>query len=226
MEFLWIALISIVLIIGMQFLFVMLGQKTMMKLSELLYVRKDVVAYLKRLDRPISKFYFPYQTRLMMRVDAYIMQGNKSGIVELVDQIEKTKVRNIKDRSLYLQKVMTYAIDSKQFEFATRLFKLIELHQQNDGFKDYEETYKECQAYYYIYVENNANYIESLLTIATTKESLVKGLYYFRIAKAYAHLKLDQEAQSFIEQSYELLKNTDWATAVKQAKDNPKRLVD
>lgn len=226
MDFVWLFFISLVVFIVFQIAFIKIGQSRMIKLSELLYINKDADGYLAKLNAPLSKLYFPPSTRLMMEVDAYILNNNQHELQRVIELIEKSKNRFPKDRSLYLQKVLIHAIDKHHDELAIKMMTLVEEHFQNGGFKDHEQTYQECKAYYEIYLNEDIAAAQCLLDIADTKEGIVKGLYYFRVAKGYAFLNQKDQAIDILKQAQELLKETEWQGIIQKAIEDPKHLLD
>lgn len=226
MDFIWLLVISIALVFVFQVIFVKIGKNNMIKLSEDLYLKKDINAYTKRLNSIVSKFYFNQGIRLLMMLDPYIMTRNTEQLKDLAIQIDNAKISN-NDRGVYLQKVLMYAIDTKDFDYATMIFKKIEKHYEEKKFEHNIEVYNECVSYYNIFVKHDDSYAEEMETKANQSDNeIVKGMYYYRAAKCYYYRKDIDEAKKNIEKASELLKQTEWNTTIQAIKNNIDLLKD
>lgn len=163
-----------------------LFRSLIMKLTKLLYQDNNPEGFLKQLNSGMAKLFFPKKLQAMMKIDAYLMMGDKEKSRQLFDELDGYKIRP-GDEFFVRQKELAFYVDLRNEKKSTyayeRLCKIF------NSFKDktrYEPHMKESEFIYEINIKKNTHYLEVMLDHAKNAQTdFSKGVYLYRAAKCY-----------------------------------------
>lgn len=170
---------------------------------------QDFDGFFKITDSIASKYFFPYFNRLYMKMNAYMLMGDKKKIEETFDELLSIRVN--KKQSLDITvKAFYYYVDE------TKKQKCKELLERIKGLGD-ESSITECQMIYDIFVCKKGNYIETMKEqLEEQTEAMDKGMLHFMMGVQYDNLNDVKQKKECLEAALVEMKGTPYEERIKQ----------
>jgi tetratricopeptide (TPR) repeat protein len=206
----WYLFILLVLLgLGSYVGYFLLFRRQIMKLTALLYQDNNPDGFLAELDSIMSKLFFPKKMHAMMKIDAYLMKGDKEKLKELFASIKNYKIRP-GDEFYVEQKEVAFYVELQDVDNATAAYnRMIEIY---DTFKDktnYEGVMKETEYTYEINLRHSGKYANEMIDLAKAATSdFSSGIYYYRAAKCYYYKKENRLMKEALLKAQQKLKGT------------------
>ncbi|MEG0176937.1 hypothetical protein [Anaerorhabdus sp.] len=206
----WYLFILLVLLgLGSYVGYFLLFRRQIMKLTALLYQDNNPDGFLAELDSIMSKLFFPKKMHAMMKIDAYLMKGDKEKLKELFAAIKNYKIRP-GDEFYVEQKEVAFYVELQDVDNATAAYnRMIEIY---DTFKDktnYEGVMKETEYTYEINLRHSGKYANEMIDLAKAATSdFSSGIYYYRAAKCYYYKKENRLMKEALLKAQQKLKGT------------------
>lgn len=193
-----------------------------MKLSTILYSKKDIEGYLNELNSFASKFFIKDYYREMMKIDAYIINGDKEAIEGIVEKLNSYKLTPV-DEFVIQEKLFTFYASIRDVEKLRSIqIRMIELN-ENIKVKDNSRYTKSIEESKYVIaiLEKDGRYYKELAELAENNIELpfVAGSYYYKAAQSAYYLEKMNDVESYLKKASPLLEKTIFEEKIKKMLD-------
>ena len=182
--------ILVYILVGVLLLIIMLilqvnNRRLLQDLSKTLYQEQDADKFLQMLNSTKAKILLKKKTRLFTSIDGYALQDDGEKIEEVFTALENKRISYGNKIGLY-QKEVQYFTQAKKFDKAIKANDTLQSLGGKINDKSMTAILEESQTLIEIYVNKNGNYAKIMSTKGDeAKQSMLKGLYYYRAAKCY-----------------------------------------
>ena len=215
-------IIFIILAIIFYLSYLFFSQRQAALLSILLYQSRDFEGYYKELESPSSKFFFTKKLRTLMRLDAVLLEDDEQKIQEILPLVDGFRLRSV-ERLIVTVKEFSYCVRHHKQEEAYHYIEIAE-----DNFKyltskqksQYQPLLDELKMTKSLIFERSGHYAKDLEKVAKSKrDGLTAGVFFLKAALANYYRKEKDVAFQCLTSGYERLKETTYATRIKEMMD-------
>ncbi len=205
----------------------LLFKNQIMKLTKLLYQDNNAEGFLNELNSWQTKLFFPKKMQAMMKIDAYLMQGEVEKSKELFNELDKYRIRP-GDEFYVRQKEVAFYVDLKDAKNSEKAYN--RMREIYDSFKDktsYDSVMKESEFIYEINIKKNYHYLEEMLERAKNAQAdFSQGIYLYRAAKCY-YFKGDMRlCKETLQRAQTRLKGTFYEAFIQDVLDKDIKLIE
>ena len=205
-------IIFIILAIIFYLSYLFFSQRQAALLSILLYQSRDFEGYYKELESPSSKFFFTKKLRTLMRLDAVLLEDDEQKIQEILPLVDGFRLRSV-ERLIVTVKEFSYCVRHHKQKEAYHYIEIAE-----DNFKyltskqksQYQPLLDELKMTKSLIFERSGHYAKDLETA---------GVFFLKAALANYYRKEKDVAFQCLTSGYERLKETTYATRIKEMMD-------
>jgi len=200
---------------------VFLRKKTDQELERLLFADCNLFLYETLLNnRRLRLIYTNIQIEIL-KLNGFMALGTDEQVSKQLDHVYRLKL-NHRQMLDFHHKRFTYFIEIGRYKEALISFESLKNILEKEKNSQAGIMLEEASLIVDIYIHHNTSLIPTLLESANqTQHPIMKGIFYFRIAKLYYYLNQPKQIIVYLDKAAPLLKHTTYEEIIKNArKDN------
>lgn len=180
---------------------------------------------LKKLNNPFAKMVIPSYQRTMLKLNALSTLNDTNALEKefetLNTKITKKSLLATREKVMLLQKEISFYIYWRKKEKVHEVNAMIQALDNDKLDKFSKQLIEEANVCTQIYIDHNFSYLEKAKqTISQSKNSIVQGIWHYRLAYLYHVKKATKECNDHFDKAYELLKDSDVKASIEPVKSN------
>lgn len=181
---------------------------------------------LKKLNNPFAKIVIPSYQRTMLKLNSLSSLNDTNALESEFETInakinKKSSLLAPREKVMLLQKEISFYIYSRKEAKVHEVNAMIQALDNDKLDKFSKQLIEEANICTQIYIDHNFSYLEKAKqTIAQSKNSIVQGIWHYRLAYLYHVKNASKECNDHFNKAYELLKDSDVKASIEPVKSN------
>ena len=202
MKYLFIFGTMLLLIIGTE----LFRKKSLRNLLKQIYtasIQKDEELFNLYLNSPQAKMLMSRTSRLMMKLNYYIVNDREAMVVKYVNKLKEIRMSNKNAMAFYSSTIGYYA-EKQRIDTIDLLQHLKEKYQHTKN-EEIQLLIMDCQLLYDIYIQKDASQVPVLQQIIQSNiRSNMKVIYMLRLARLYNFIGDEQASKKQLKEAYDI----------------------
>lgn len=199
----FVIVVVILMFVGIQYF----KQKILKKLITCLR-DQDYDTYYKTLESFGCKYFYPIFNRTYMKMNGYVMQGDKYKVIQTFDELLKLKLNRKQELDVCVKAFYFYVDEENKTKTKELLDRITNIKN--------ETITEECTVIYDIFIEKETSYIDAMIEQIPESEGAPRGLLNYMVGVQYHYLHDRKKRDQYLKASLVDLKGSPYELKVKK----------